>query len=130
MYELKRVTKAEQTDDFRNLLKKKERQSKIAQKAVMTKTNKLDDELSKLKIEVFVMGEKEVIEAAVRSFNEWQEYKADVTGNYDLLENCASVEDDDDFLKRITVNYIRHNLMEYDNVIENTLKGKTGKNKL
>lgn len=76
------------------------------------------------------MGEKEVVEAAVRSFNEWQEYKADVTGNYDLLENCASVEDHGDFLKRITVNYIRHNLTEYDNVIENTLRGKTGKNKL
>lgn len=32
LYKLERVIKAEQTDDFRNLLKKKERQLKIAQK--------------------------------------------------------------------------------------------------
>ena len=71
-----------------------------------------------LVIEVPTYTEEQLIQAAVDSYNDFQDIR-----NRDKF---ATINSDKDFLLRITQNFIRHNLTSYEKNLEH-LFGKVGK---
>lgn len=111
LFLLEKILAFEKTSQFREWLEKNLSRSVSAQKAVITKTESLLDKVKKFNVSVRKV--QNVVDRGIRSYNEW---------------NCTCVtrNENREFLDRITVNYIRHNLTRYDeNLYE--IFGKTGK---
>jgi hypothetical protein len=88
---------------------------KSAAKAVSTKTDALLQWVDSLEIEVPKMTDEELTARAVENYNAlWWE-----------TEKRAGANDDQDFLDRIAVNYLRHQLSPYEEHL-NEIAGKTG----
>jgi hypothetical protein len=81
----------------------------------LTKTNKLLAAVALMRVDVVLMPLRDVQRLAIDSYNEWH---ADAGG-------FASHKSESAFLNRISVNFIRHELTEYDHDLED-VAGKTG----
>ena len=103
---------------------------KGAKKAVETKRAKLMNEVRNWEIEIGVSTSLDaVVNAAIDHFNERLRYYEDrdlERGKEYFERERVSIHSDKDFLDRITVNYIRHELSAYDEKIDD-LFGKIGK---
>src|SRR5207247_10700198 len=75
-----------------------------AAKAVVTKTNQLLAAVEVMRVDVIVMRLSEVHKLAIASYNAYHE----------RFGNAASPKSDAAFVNRICVNFIRHELTEYD----------------
>jgi hypothetical protein len=106
---------AEKSPEFKNAQEKLHNRRLAAKKAVATKLKKLLAEIEKMEVSVSLCSPKEVKRMAIQSYND---YNAD-TGKY------ASHTSDSDFLQRIYVNFVRHELTEYDYALYE-IAGKTG----
>lgn len=116
-----RVLAIESTPEWQEAKARSDKRKISSAKATATKTEKLlseyiprlqvDQALSKLPLE-------NIQEYAIESYNEWN------WGNGRRADKCS----DKDFLERITKNFIRHELTNYDELLED-VQGKTGKNK-
>lgn len=117
------VESAMKTESFLAAMEKRNNRRESAKKAVRTKTSKLQ-----LQVDEFIKSVKisripleRLRSAAIRDKQKWY----DLNGIYDKFAEDA----DDSTVKRWMVNYIRHNMVEYDHEIDD-MKGKTGKSSL
>ena len=112
------ITKVEQLEKSDDFLKLKTSAARKlgAKKAVETKTSKLLADIEKMPVHVTLVPK--VVAKAVKHYNDYR-----FQMGYDF--ECASIHSDISFLDRITVNYIRHNLTEYDSNLEK-IAGKVG----
>jgi hypothetical protein len=91
-----------------------------AQRAVETKRAKVRAWLDGLKISVPKMDMKKLIKRACESYNAMRVYRDDRIDYGPANENS-----DQDFLDRICVNYLRHELTRYERHLEE-IAGKVG----
>lgn len=123
LWDVSVVESAMKTEIFVAEMEKRNKRREAAKKAVQTKTSKLQ-----LQVDEFIKSVKisripleRLRSAAIRDKQKWY----DLNGIYDKFAEDA----DDATVKRWMVNYIRHNMVEYDQEIDD-MKGKTGKSLL
>lgn len=119
LYLVSRIEQQESTEGFSLI---KEKAAKRAAKASISATesaqrqrNVLLASITEMEVEVIVMDVNQAQKNAIISYNE---------NNYHH-EQYADEKSDDAFLRRITVNYIRHELTEYDGELSATA-GRVG----
>ncbi len=115
LYDQNKVLALEKSPEYLGYQDKLRNRRVAASKAVETKKSTLIDSVEAMEISVSSMSMRHVKKLAIKAYNEWNQYE----GKY------ASDKDDKAFLERITVNYIRHELSEYDQTLYD-LSGKTG----
>ena len=122
LYQLGRVFEAESTDEFHEALTRANKRRRSALAVAQAKREELIDWAYSLPEPKLPGLSKENLSAlAVDHYNDLWNWKR---GNFD---KSASVADDRDFLNRISVNYIRHELTDYEGRILE-MRGKIGKN--
>ena len=116
LFAVERVTEVESSDHF----KQRSRNRQIsATKAAETKRARLLTEVGGWEIEIVREPTYQLIRLAIDSYNAHQRERGECGG-------AASIKSDEGFLDRITVNFIRHRMTEYDARLAN-LYGKAGK---
>jgi hypothetical protein len=118
LYNLDRVEAIEKQVDFQDAIARAARRSEAASKAATTREERTMGMVADLAIEVPPFQREELIRLACDSYNSWT---CDREG--DLL---AAPDADPDFLARICVNFLRHEMTPYDNGLEQ-LHGRTGR---
>lgn len=117
------VESAMKTEAFLAAMEKRNDRRESAKKAVRTKTSKLqlqvDEFIESVRIPRIPLDSLRL--AAILDKQKWYDFN----GIYDKFAEDA----DDATVKRWMVNYIRHNMVEYDHEIDD-MKGKTGKSSL
>jgi len=110
--------------DVQDAIEKRKQRSSAGKKAVQTKLNNVDAKADAAAKSLIVHAESDVETNAIAAYNEWESIKASTSDNYEpkLIKTTPSRA----FLDRITVNYIRHNLTEYDERLCEE-KGKVGR---
>jgi len=112
LYAMDRVHQAEASDEFKVAQAKTKSRQAGAAKAVETKRQAALQHVKGLNIEVVRLDRDTVTRRAVNSYNShWLNHR----GRSGLMASPAS---DQAFLSRITVNYIRHELTQYDRHLE------------
>ncbi len=106
LYEWKRVRKAEKSAMFRKHLTSRPARKLAAQKAVATKRARIQEYVESVKIEVPEMPDEELFKRACDSYN--------ALHFCDRNPTRADPGCDPEFLHRITVNYLRHELTGYE----------------
>ena len=115
LYLESRVIAVEHSDVFKSLQANLAIRKASATKAILTKTNKLLAAVDVMKVDVALMPLRDVHRLAIDSYNE----------HHTEAQNYATCKSDAAFLNRISVNFIRHELTEYDYVLAD-VAGKTG----
>lgn len=126
LYALERVYATESTPEFQEwqqkYLKRKESAKNSAQKAVATKKKKTLKKLDRMKIKFPEFeSDEELIKTACNHYNSLWAFRGE-------FDKCASPHtDSDEFLRRITLNYLRHACTNYDKLLA-TMRKQTGIN--
>lgn len=110
LYDLIKVETIESSREFIDFKSKLRKRIEGAEKAVETKYKKLKEEIDCFDYHIPVFEKKELLEAAIKAYNNYQ-FEIE---NYD---KDASINSDWEFLIRITNNYIRHNLTDYEDYL-------------
>lgn len=124
-----KIQELETSEKFKSLLKNSMKRKKTAQKAVITKKEKLIRLVDSWTIEIPKIDD--LFEKAIEHYNDWEHHKENRAVNqgksFNYDSNFISLEGiDKSFLYRITVNFIRHELTCYEKKLEKIV-GKTGK---
>lgn len=114
-YDEEKVIAAELSKQFSDAQESLQKHKNAARKATETKISNLLNEVEAMTINVDKYSIDTIIKKAIHSYNDWNRES----------ENYASKSSDEIFLERITVNYIRHNMTQYDKNLEH-VAGKTG----
>lgn len=117
LYERERVLALERSDVFIQGEALLEERRATALKAVETKKQKLFQHIKNVKIDVPVLPHDELIAKACKHYNDWGYLKED--------RIVALPTDSRDFLNRISVNYLRHELTSYEHELDKIF-GKVG----
>ena len=127
MYLLSTIEKIEDSEAFLLFLEGNNKRTAAAQKAVETKRRKIMDYVNNIKIEVPIIEKTKLLNDSITHYNEYQEYLFYNKGGYKKQDQpfLASTSSDALFLKRITLNYLRHNLTNYEDELTEIF-GKTG----
>lgn len=120
LYDRQEVSRIEQTEAFNNDLVKAKKKSKSMVAVNEQKRQDLLQQIDEMALSVKILKNDSLIKKAIKHYNDFQR----LNGNFEV--ELASSESDINFLKRIIVNYIRHELTCYDQAI-NGLLGKVGK---
>lgn len=123
LYKLSRIINLEGTEEFNIRRIKSEQRSKVMKKVAKNKEMRLLEEIKRLEISVRIISPESLLKASIKGYNDFHEYVSMERGNYDFVP--ADSGSDKSFLQRIQVNYLRHNLTEYDHELEN-VAGKIG----
>jgi len=123
LYSLTRVESAEADPLFSAALVAACRRVEAGKVSAMKKAATLVEEARTMRIRVKRLDDDEVLRAAIDAYNDRQAERSWARG-YGGWES-ASADSGPDFLARITVNYIRHNLTTYDTHLER-VAGRTG----
>jgi len=124
-YDPERVEVAENSrDDWR----KSEKRAAASKAAAANRTAKLEQAIDELEVEIKVLPIDQLLKAACGHYNERQMWRALERGYSDW--NSASIHDSVEFLARITTNYIRHQLTDYDQEIERLVRRQPGAEEL
>ena len=125
LFEVGKVKKVMETPDFLKSvekLKKKRAGAKVgAKKAVETKVNKTRELLDKLDFTIPQYEKTQLYKLAVEHYNDLWQSKGRHEKTIHLHKDL-----DPNFLNRIAVNFLRHEMSDYDYAFD-MLKGKTGK---
>lgn len=128
LYEHQRVFTAEASPDFQSHLAKRSHRSSAAQKAVQTKTERLQARINQLRITIPQLPEDRLIARAIAHYNRHQaaraaesDYRYDTTPVHHLPPFTIA----DAFRDRLVVNYLRRALSSYDHILHK-LHGQTG----
>ena len=122
LYYLKDIKRIEKTKKFAKLKEKAEKRKISAKKAVETKINTTVDIADTFSVTVERIDLEDLEEFTL----EEKQYWYDNNWNSDYYRNAYSA--DEETIKRWMVNFIRHNLSDYEEQLE-ILEGRTGKNK-
>jgi len=117
LYLIEKVLKYEETEQFKEHLIKREKRVQSAKKAVQTKYNNNINVANQLTFKVPIISKDELIKDAIMSLNCFR--------GTNIKVNKLSEKS----LHRILVNYIRHELTEYDYALYD-INGKVGKYEL
>ena len=123
LYKLSRIINLEGTEEFNIRRIKSEQRSKVMKKVAKNKEMRLLEEIKRLEISVRIISPESLLKASIKGYNDFHEYVSMERENYDFVP--ADSGSDKSFLQRIQVNYLRHNLTEYDHELEN-VAGKIG----
>lgn len=128
LYDEKRVKRVIKTKKYMKALNEAASRKEAAAKAVKTKTDKTMEEtrrkIEDIKVKVLHISDEKLREKAVKSYND---FHYDILYGDERFINFISGEYADDLTKdRWTVNYIRHELTDYDHDLYN-MKGSVGK---
>ena len=118
LYKLERVKDAELKEEFIKFQAKSACRKEKAKQVVLVKKDKLQNIVKTWEPSIKKYPITWVRKAAIEAYNERQ---LDV-----MSDKCASLKDDPLFLNRITVNFIRHEITSYDDLLHK-LHGKVGK---
>jgi hypothetical protein len=124
LYQLDRVEAAEQTPEYLVWKAKSQTRRDAASGAVMTKKASLRAMIERWRPEVPVLDVAKLRRKAIANYNSHREQQAGV-GEGDWNWTPATESSDEAFLARITVNYVRHVLTNYDGLLA-ALHGKVG----
>jgi len=122
LYLIERVNGIENSEIFSELKKRSMKRSESMKKVARMKEKELLGYIDSIKIEVKEMNIEKIKKLAINEYNDHQ----DETGHFENIIIKGRI--DIAFLNRIMVNYIRHNLTSYENLLEE-LKNKVGKDK-
>lgn len=123
LYDKKRVQRIERRKSFKEEMESTTKRKDSAQKAVSTKIEKALSYANTVEIEIPVMNYNDVINQACRSYNDWHSERCARNGEF--FEYADPRTSDSDFLKRITINYLRHECSDYEQQLY-SIYGKTG----
>ena len=127
LYLIDSIKSLENTEQFTKLIEKSKLRKISSKKAVETKRKKIINYVENLKITIPKIPLKELKEKSIESYDGFQSYKLSNYNNYEPNFYEPS-ENNSEFLKRIQVNYLRHQLTNYEKELEEIF-GKTGKYK-
>lgn len=122
LYLIERISPFESQEIFLKTKIKKENRKVAAAKAVETKKLKLDEYINNIEIHIEKYPIEEIYENAINHYNNFQDIR-NRTENW-IYEPPSKL--DKSFLNRISVNYIRHQLTNYEDELDEIF-GKTGK---
>lgn len=124
LYALKRIEELEKSEQFIVLFSKAKPRKDAAKKAISTKIAKLFAYVDSIEIEVEYIPEPQLTRDAIDAYNMWQANRPSVANG--KREGFRAGKDSDKaFLARIKSNYIRHNLTNYNEILED-IKGQVG----
>lgn len=121
LWDLKIVEEKEKTKEFKEYAKKKARRGNVMKKVANKKREKTIEEAKKFDVKVKRISMAEQKYKALESKIDWYY----LTGQYDRVEGVS--EADEETIRRWEINYIRHNLTNYDAELEKLYR-KIGKN--
>lgn len=125
LYNIEKVKRVEKNIEFKRATEKSKIRSEKMTNIALLKKNKLLEEIDKMEFSIKVIPVNMVLANSIESYNEFHEEMSMEYGHYNFKPVNANA--DSDFLERIEVNYIRHNLTEYDRELEE-MAGKIGVN--
>lgn len=125
LYLLKRVKRKERTKGFIEWKERSLKRRDGAKRAVLTKKEQLLNMVNSWNIQIPSKSIDSIRKNAIHHYNDFQEYKFMYYNNYDD-HDAASLDSEPDFLDRIVVNYIRHELSSYEDRLDD-LFGRVGK---
>lgn len=111
LYSLERVVAAEATPEFAQAQQAAAKRSEAGRKAAESKKKALLASIEEMSVEVVVLELPILLQKSIDEYN--FRLNSNNTRNRDYAVP-ASVDSDPEFLERIQVNYIRHNLTRYD----------------
>lgn len=128
LYSKERVKKIEKRKTFIALFEKVKARKESAKKAVETKKQKIIDYVNNMEIDIPLM-EIDVLDKKARAsydnFHSRRYYWDNDFEDYVEYYQSAFNSDDEDFIKRITINYLRHQRTNYENQLR-SMFGKVG----
>lgn len=113
LYLKNKIADFEQTPDWQQKAKQAAKRKVAAAKAVNTKLEKLQREIESWKPAVPRLEEVELLRRACDSYND-HKLELSLRSYRDFEWTPATTDSDESFLKRITVNYLRHKLTGYE----------------
>ena len=125
LFDLRRVEQAEASPEFIKAQPELARRRAAAVKAKATKIERLTEKTRAMRITVVKRPFDRVQEEAIDHYND-REMEMWLSGRRSGDDRSADKDSNPAFLERIMVNYIRHELTEYDRTLETTI-GKVGK---
>ena len=111
LYLTSRVLVAEQSGEYIAFQKVSNKRKASSLKATQTKKKQLLQRIKECRIELERKSPTEVKQDAIVSYND---FKEQMLWEREHEYTPATENSDDEFLNRITVNYLRHNLSNYD----------------
>lgn len=116
------VLQVMETDEYKNMLEKVNKRKQSAKRAAETKKDNLVKTISDYAdhISIKVLKDEVLIQRTISAKKDWNY----CTGHF--YDDWEFQSINDETLSRWVVNYIRHNLVEYDRTLYG-LRGKTGK---
>lgn len=124
LYLIKRVEEIEQSSEFKQRILENKKRIDGSKQAVITKKQRLLDEINKMKIYLDRKNIDIIRKNAIHSYNEFKQSLSYEYGDFEYTP--ATEKSDVIFLRRIMVNYLRHNMSNYDEHLERIF-GKVGK---
>ncbi|WP_061249112.1 hypothetical protein [Leptospira alstonii] len=117
-YLLSRILMVENSDQFKEFIEKNRKRTSGSIRAVEKKKESLKESIEQIEITIEEYSREELIRKAVQSYN----LRKQLQGS----DQVANESDSWDFVRRITENFVRHELTHYDETIA-SLYGKVGK---
>ena len=117
LFKISKIEEIEKTPEFLNLKDIVQNRQTAARKAVETKTKNIVNQVQSFPVHVERIDN--VVDEAIESYNDWNSWKEDFEG-FVSKKNSSK-----EFLDRITVNFISHELTSYDEDLDK-IHGKVG----
>ena len=124
LYKLSRVEFIEASDDFKGFQARNQKRLDATRKGMKTKLERLLNTVASMEIFIERKHFEDVILEAIESYNGFKGSMSADKEDFDYQP--ASIESDQQFLHRITVNYLRHRCTPYERALDK-IKGKVGK---
>ena len=122
LYDVAEVRYIESKDAFKEDLKKVLKRKIAALERAKRKREELMMYANGVQIKIPTIEKDDLIQRACNHYNRWNEWKLFEYADY----NRATPSSNESFLKRITINYLRHHCTHYDDELQKFLK-KVGK---
>ena len=123
LFDLARVAEAEGTSEFVEMSKAVSRRREAAKRSAEARRKELLAKVETMPIDVRPLPIGELRSRAIEHFN-------DRVAEFEMRDGRgrtrASIDSDPEFLDRITVNYVRHHLTDYDRTIASELASRPG----
>ncbi|WP_061236413.1 hypothetical protein [Leptospira santarosai] len=118
LYSLSRVLEVERSDQFKEFIEKNRKRISGRIRTVEKQKEMLKESIEKIEITVKQYPKEVLIKNAILSYNSKKQLQG--------FDEMANDSDSWDFVRRITENYVRHELTHYDETIM-SLYSKVGK---
>ncbi|EMY76922.1 hypothetical protein LEP1GSC060_3462 [Leptospira weilii serovar Ranarum str. ICFT] len=117
-YLLSRVSVVENSDSFKEFIEKNRKRISGSIRSIEKRKEMLKESIEKIEITVKEYPKEVLIKNAISSYNSRKQLQG--------FDEMANDSDSWDFVRRITENYVRHELTHYDKIIMSHY-GKVGK---